>query len=383
MALEKQTRHCVLVIGPGLKQVGGVSTFVEILFTSPVMNERYRMIRLDTTRAADDLGLENRLSLKNLGYFVRQVFQFIGIIFRERPKLVHIQVTSGLAFWKNSIFILLGKLFGLKTVAHLHGGMFDQFYEKSGSLAKTMIGGIFRAADIVIALSQKWLNFLLKDVNPKIHVAVVRNTVDLLFAEHIENGGKPSSVNGKTVLFLGSLGQRKGVFDILQAAPWIFEKHPDARILLAGAEESRGEKQRIDQMCEEKKISDRIQFLGVVTGPSKLKLYQSASIYLLPSYGENLPFSLLEAMAAGLPVITTPVGAIPEIVEDGHNGFLIEPGDVQALARRIDQLLSDDELRSSMSSANVSRIKTDFMPETSMKLMDMIYTRLLSGAQPS
>lgn len=72
-----------------------------------------------------------------------------------------------------------------------------------------------------------------------------------------------------------------------------------------------------------------------MTGREKVDLFQSAMIYILPSYGENLPFSLLEAMALGLPVVTTPVGAIPEIVKDGQNGFLVEPGDVRALASSV------------------------------------------------
>lgn len=374
-------KETVLVVGPGLGQVGGVATFIEILATSPVIAEKYRILRLDTTRSAQDLGLENRLSLTNVGYLIRQVFQFIGVCLREKPRLIHVQATSGLSFWKSALFILLGKMFGAGTVAHLHGGMFDQYYAACRPQTKKWIGRVFSSADMTVALSEKWRQFLLAEMGGDLSVEIVSNPVDRLFAEALDAGRSAVNAVKKDVLFLGSLGKRKGVFDILQAAPAIFEKHPDARIVFAGAEESRGEKMRIDELCREKKLGEKTAFIGVVTGREKVDLFQSAMIYILPSYGENLPFSLLEAMALGLPVVTTPVGAIPEIVKDGQNGFLVEPGDVRALASSVNRLLDDESLRRSMSAANQTKIRTDFMPDDSMRQMDRVYSRALRVAR--
>ena len=221
-------------------------------------------------------------------------------------------------------------------------------------------------------------NFLLQEIRPDLHVKIVGNTIDLMFAKALGSMNNGEAKKEEIILFLGSVGQRKGVMDILQAAPLIFIEHPDAYFLLAGEEESRGEKMAMEKISKEKKVAEKIQFLGSVTGLAKLVLFQSAMIYILPSYGENLPFALLEAMAVGLPVVTTPVGAIPEIVKDGENGFLIQPGDYQALAGRINQLLDDRDLRVAMSKANTSRIQADFMPETSMKLINDIYDQLIS-----
>jgi glycosyltransferase involved in cell wall biosynthesis len=380
MIINKKNKIPILVVGPGANQVGGVSTFIEILLSSPILRERYDLIHLDTTRASGDLGLENRFSITNLTYFIRQIFQFIRIVVRMRPRLVHLQVTSGLAFWKTAAFILMGKSLGLKTVAHLHGGMFDHYYRKNSSLRQRLIGRVLHSADVVITLSEKWRRFLLNEVESKIRIVVVSNTVDLMFANAVDRANDNDLTKRKIILFLGSLGQRKGVFDILQAVPLVFDKHPDALFFFAGGEESRGEKLHIDRVCKENQLTGKITFLGQVTGDAKLKLFQGAMIYILPSYGENLPFALLEAMAVGLPVITTPVGAISEIVLDGENGFLIEPGDYRALANRIDQLLNDDNLRIAMSQANLSRIRAEYLPEVSMKLIDNIYYQLTSGS---
>jgi glycosyltransferase involved in cell wall biosynthesis len=116
----------------------------------------------------------------------------------------------------------------------------------------------------------------------------------------------------------------------------------------------------------------------MVTGQAKIELFQKAMVYILPSYGENLPYSLLEAMAVGSPVIATPVGAIPEIIEDGQNGFLIQPGDHTALAERIVNLLDDPELREKMSKENSKTIINRFLPDMAMTQISDIYQGIIS-----
>jgi glycosyltransferase involved in cell wall biosynthesis len=173
------------------------------------------------------------------------------------------------------------------------------------------------------------------------------------------------------------LGRRKGVFDILKAVPLVQKHCSDVKFYLAGQEDRLGEQSRIDRACAETKLNGAVQFLGLVSGQAKLDLFLRASVFVLPSYGENLPYALLEAMGAGLPVVATPVGAIPELVEDGRNGFLIPPGDYQALAARIVRLLEDASLRAAMSRANVERIRASYLPEVAATQFDAIYSRLL------
>ncbi len=372
----EQAKPRVVIVGPGRRMMGGVSTFVEMLLASHVLRERHDLIHLDTTRALRDIGLEDRFSLANLTYFFQQMFKFVEIAVKQKPRIAHFQVTSGLSFWKAGFFIILARFFGIKTIAHVHGGLFDQFYNNSQPLIKKMIGWQFRHSDYVITLSQKWKDFLLTEVDPQIKTGVVSNTVDTLFAEAMRNPPAAVENKEKIILFLGSLGKRKGVFDIIKAIPLVLEKHPEALFVFAGEEESRGEKSQIDQAVEEYGLSGKLRFVGRVSGDAKVELYQRSLFYLLPSYGENLPYSLLEAMAVGLPVITTPVGAIPEIISDGVNGFLIQPGDYQSLAECVICLLDDRDLRQKMSEANIEIISKDFLPEVAMKRIDDIYRRL-------
>lgn len=376
-----RVRPKVLVVGPRPTQVGGLATFIDILLSSPYMRERYELIQLDITRGARGAGVANRFTLINIAYFVRQVIQFGRIVIRDRPLLMHVPVNSFWAFWKDAAFILMARVVGMKVVAHLHGGLFARYYRDSPPLIQRLIGRVMCVADVVIALSQSWKRFLLEEVRSDINIEVIPNTVDFMFARVLDDGSYGRDRSANQVLFVGRLGHPKGVFDILKAVPLVVERRPDVRFLFAGTEERKGVRAQIVQVCAQTKLNDAVQFLGQVAGQAKLDLFLKASVFILPSYGENLPFVLLEAMGAGLPVVTTPVGGIPELVEDGRNGFLIQPGDYQALAHRIVRLLEDTPLRAEMAKANRERIRSSYMPEVAMSRFDQVYNRLLNSSQ--
>lgn len=374
-------RPRVVVFGPSSTQVGGVATFMDILFSSQYIQERYRLIHLDTTRGPRGAGLEARFTITNIGYFVNQAIRFMLIAIRYRPKLMHVPVTSYWAFWKTAAFILMARVLSIKVVAHLHGGLFDCYYRESLPLIQRLIGWFIQRADVGIALSNWWKRFLLEEMGSNINIEVIPNTVDFAIARMIDNATNCAHKTTDMVLFVGSLGHRKGVFDILRAVPLVVEGRSDACFVFAGTEEKRGEQSQIDRVCEVANLTDAVRFLGQVTGQAKLDLFTKASIFVLPSHGENMPYVLLEAMGAGLPVITTPVGAIPELVEEGLNGFLIQPGDYHALADRIVRLLDDAPLRAAMSQANRDRIRDAYMPDVAMSRIAEVYSRLLDSSQ--
>ena len=368
----------ILIVGPGPSQVGGLATFVEILLNSETLNKNYELIHFDITRGKRGDGIASRFAIINLFYLARQSLALIWVGLTKRPRIMHVPFTSFWAFWKDTFFILLARAFGIKVVAHLHGGVFDRYFRESHPWVRRLIGWSMSRADVVITLSEQWKKFLLEEVRPDLRVDVIPNSVDSAFAHASLEDTQPLRSDRKTVLFVGGLGHRKGVYDILKAIPRVAEKHPTVRFLFAGQEEARGEWERIEKVWSENHLEEHAQFLGCVTGLAKLDLFLRADIFLLPSYGENLPYSLLEAMAAGLPVVATPVGAIPEIVEEGRNGFLIPPGDVQSLAERIMQLLGDPRLRILMSHANREKIRHGYMPESSMTHFDTVYKKLLA-----
>ena len=110
----------------------------------------------------------------------------------------------------------------------------------------------------------------------------------------------------------------------------------------------------------------------------KYKYYKQADIYVLPSYAEGLPMSILEAASYGLPIVATRVGGIPEIIDDGVNGFLIDPGDKGALTDRLLRLIENPELRSQMGRAAYQKVKEKFDVDTVVKQLDSLYQEFLN-----
>ena len=184
-------RSPILVVGPGPGQVGGVTTFIRILTTSPVVAEKYELIHLDTSRDEPDFASAGRFDLRNLSYFLKQAFQLIKIAARHHPRIMHLAVTSGLSFWKISAFLLIGKLFGIRIVAHLHGGGMRKYFLMQAAPVQHIIGWVLKCADVVIALSRQWQLFLLNEVRSDLNVVVIENTIDSDFAAENEKDDYP------------------------------------------------------------------------------------------------------------------------------------------------------------------------------------------------
>jgi glycosyltransferase involved in cell wall biosynthesis len=372
-----ERRH-VMIVGPGPTQVGGVATFLNILLSSQYMHEKYELIHLDTTRGARGAGRANTLSLINIWYFISQALNLLLLFVRYRPRLMHIPITSFISFWKEAVFILIGRILRMKILAHLHGGMFEEFHNKSPKPVRWLIVWVLHRADLIVVTSIEWKRILLEQVAEDLVIEVVPNTVDQAFAKIAGRDLVGQDHDRAQVLYAGAIGRHKGVFDILKTIPLVATHHPNVRFLFAGVEAVKGDQLRIDKFRDEANLGVTARFLGIVTGEAKLELFQNSTVFVLPSYAENLPMVVLEAMAAGLPVVATPVGAIPELIIDGINGFLVQPGDYQVLADRIVKLLQDKSLRVEMAMANRERIRTSYMPEVAISRFNQIYSQLLN-----
>lgn len=150
-------------------------------------------------------------------------------------------------------------------------------------------------------------------------------------------------IDSRYCLFVGQLRSRKGVDYLLRA----FSNQGDKRIRCVVVGDG-PERRKLFEMAEDLGLGDRVIFTGAVPFEDLLKLYSEAEFFILPTLAEGLPLVILEAFASGLPVISTNVGGIPEIVEDGHNGFIVPPRDVVALSECIKVLAENQKLRKKM-----------------------------------
>jgi glycosyltransferase involved in cell wall biosynthesis len=158
------------------------------------------------------------------------------------------------------------------------------------------------------------------------------------------------------VLFMGWMEQAKGVFELVDAARRLRQRGLDFRLVMCG---SGGQYDALVEQCGQDPLAGTVEFRGWVDEPKKRAALAEADLLVLPSYHEGLPNSLVEAMAAGLPVVTTPVGGIPCLVESGRNGLLVPPRDAEKLADAIETLLRDEPLRRKMGAANRRQIENE------------------------
>ena len=271
---------------------------------------------------------------RKLMAFVKAYFQFWKwMIFHKEIEIVHVHGSSGSSFWRKRLFINIAKLFNKKIVLHMHSGRFVDFSKDH----KKSVSNTLKKCDAVIALSEYWKDFFEKEFDYH-KVTVVKNVI-----------AKPIFCKQEhkqfTLLFLGLIGSNKGIYDLLDVIDTHQEEFRGDFILKVGGN---GEVEKLQELIAKKGISDIVNYEGWVSGDKKADLLNGADVYVLPSYKEGLPISILEAMSYSLPVISTRVGGIPEIIINGKNGFLINPGDKEALYESIIKLKNSEELRIKM-----------------------------------
>jgi glycosyltransferase involved in cell wall biosynthesis len=176
------------------------------------------------------------------------------------------------------------------------------------------------------------------------------------------------------VTILGYLGHQKGTFDILKVAKKIENILPDMKFLFIGG----GEIEKFTNLVREEHISN-VSFLGRLDDETCIRTLQSSDVFLLPSHAEGQPIALLEAMATGLPVISTTVGSIPEVVKERTNGFLVNPGDTDSIIECLKKLAFDEDLRIRMGRQNALEAKEKYNLERVMTEIEHIYDGLLGS----
>lgn len=300
--------------------------------------------------------------VKKLLVLCKAILQFLyWMLFHPEIKIVHVQGSVGASFWRKAIFIYIAKFFHKKVVWHMHAGRFAVFYQQHRYAVRKVVN----KSDVIIALSEYWKEYF-KNEFPTKRVEIIKNVISAPRVHKQQTGYF-------TLLFLGLLGKNKGIYDLLECIrDYKVEFQGKLKLYIGG----NGEIEHVKQLIKEYGIADIVIFEGWVSGDKKIELLNKSDAYILPSYKEGLPISILEAMSYGMPIISTPVGGIPEIVSNGENGYLVEPGNKEDIYKAIISLLNDSDLRNRMGSVSLSRVG-EHLPEYVEKQLETLYNSLL------
>ena len=362
---DKKRRVCMIVQQRDVK--GGIAAVTNGYYNSRIEKDyemRYVESYCDTSKV--------RMVLKALFAYR----EFRKVLDEFKPELVHIHSSFGGSFYRMQPFIYMAGKRGIPILDHCHGADFETFYVNASDKKKARIKEVFGHFAKVIVLSDEWKERL-GTFLPKEKMTVINNFCKPRPQEEVEKACE-KRFKGKQILFLGERGQRKGGYDFAGIVENTVKKCPDARFVFAGSG-SKEDEGSIKEMLEKKGLSEKCLFPGWVRDEAKDKLLQESAVFMLPSYQEGLPMAILDAMAYGLPVVSTYVGGIPQLISNGINGHLAQPGDCEAIADGICRILdnADDYKRLSKESYNTA--KDEFGFEAHLDKLENVYDELLGS----
>mgnify|MGYP003289327454 CR=1 FL=1 len=342
----------VLMIGPARSVNGGISA---------VVNNYYKA-GLDKELELEYIGtMEDGSKWHKLKIAVGALIKFIVKV--SKYELVHVHMASDFSLYRKLPFIWLTKVLGKKLVIQQHGGNIKQFYysecsEKRQNFIKRML----RKADVFIVVAP-YLQDIFKDIVEEEKIVVLPNAVEI--PPKISHNYREQNL-----LFLGRLCKEKGIYELLDATKELKPEFPDLHLYLGGI--------WADGVLEKKaeEYKEFVHYLGWIDAEKKDEYLQKCNIFVLPTYFEGMPMSLLEGMAYGRACVATEVGGIPQVMMNRKEGIMIQPKDVQALKNAIKELLQNPPLQEEVGSNGRRKIEDKFELNKSVYKLIQIYQKI-------
>jgi glycosyltransferase involved in cell wall biosynthesis len=352
-----------IMLGPSLQQQGGMATVENLILQYPPAGVEIRHISTH----------EEGSPLHRAKVFTRALWQYLRILLSERVDLIHIHMAERGSVARKGVFTAIAFLFRVPLLIHTHGAEFESFFYHLPRFARWAIATFFQRCDGFLVLSKTWEKFYIEalGLNPR-KMFVLPNPIEI--PPHLPDR---SGVDRVRFFFAGRVGQRKGAFDLIQAFAHLSEpKKSRVRLTIAGD----GEIEKASTLVRELALTEIVSFAGWIGVAERERLLRQSDVFVLPSYNEGLPMAILEAMSWGLPIISTPVGGIPEVVIPDRHGFLVTPGDIEGLTAAIERAIDNEPLRLSLGdNARQSAIAFDVL-QYSIRLGDLYRSILASSS---
>lgn len=281
-------------------------------------------------------------------YALVRLIKFLLIIVVKRPKYSLIFSANGASIIEKGMMVLISKTFGITCFFAPRGGPIVSEIEKS-SLLIFFLKLFIRKSDYIICQGIFWKSFfekLVPDASPS-KFKIVSNWIDLKkYPYQTRIAPRNEKLNTINILFMGWMQKEKGIFEIYESLVRLKLNNYLIKVSFLG---DGNDKNKMIELCKNLAPNYLVTFPGWVYGEQKLKYLNESDIFLLPSYAEGMPNSLMEAMACGIPSIASNVGAIPEMISNMETGILVEPGNSIELSNALSFLISNPIKREEIS----------------------------------
>ncbi len=297
----------------------------------------------------------------------------VGRIFLEGIRghlaVVHLNLAERGSVYRKAVLLAATKLAGGHVLLHLHAAQIVQFHDAMGPIGRSLLRWMFRSADHCVVLGEVWRRWVIDTFQ------VRHSRVGVVY-----NGVPATSPSPRTtprdgqfrLLFVGNLLERKGVKDLLRAVATPAMKTRDIHLTMAGG----GPVDAYRSMASDLGLADRVTFTGWLSQDEARALMVNSDALILPAYDEGLPLVILEALASRTPVICTPVGSIPEVLQDGRTALFVTPGDEDGIAEAIVTLIDRPGLAADLSAAGADLYDRLFTMEAFARSVGSLYAML-------
>jgi len=323
----------IVVIAPLPPPYGGIAFITKSLFDAG-LNEKFEVLHLNTSRGSltEKIG---KLTFRSVYISFRNILKLIGLCFKEKNiQYALILGTNVTAIIRISVFVFICRTFHIKVITNLHG---TRFYKDRKGLIKKLNDYVINKSEFILSPTKIDMDGIKPFFNKNDHIRLFYNSKYI--NEQFVDLNRIHSNNSSElkIIGIGRLSKAKGTYDLFDVCINLLQSKYCIKLVWIG----RGAFENDDEYAEnlisklDKNFQNKIQVFKDVEEIEKYDLLRNSDIFVLPSYSDNLPISILEAMAFGLPVISSKTGAIPEVIVDKVNGWLIDVGDSKSLKELI------------------------------------------------
>lgn len=338
----------VLLLGPSLSAVSGVSTHLNQLIGSALVEE-YQLIHFQ-------VGSEGMYesTLQKLLRFLFSPFALAAKIIMVAPDVVHLNTSlEQKSFWRDAVYLVVAKLFRRSVVYQVHGGELPELFFGGNQILTGFLRWLLSLPDVVVLLASVEHDAYQRFSTFK-RLLVIPNAIDL--DDYADQGGKQFDSGVIKLGYIGRLAHNKGVFEAIDALN-ILHKAGVENVSLTIAGSGPAEADLREQVISQG-LDKEVTFAGALFGEKKNSFWRQTDIFVFPTFHrEGLPYTVLESLASGTPMVTTRVGGIADVIKDGVHGVFVEPHDAEAVAVAIKSMIEDRKRTQKMSSECVARAR--------------------------
>jgi glycosyltransferase involved in cell wall biosynthesis len=356
----------VLLLGPMRSAVSGVSTHLNQLFASSLATS-FELLQFQ-------VGSEGRADgrMRTLMRLAGSPFTFAARLLRVRPTIVHINTSlEPKSYWRDLVYLLIAKLLRRKVVYQVHGGALPADFFAGKPARTALLRAVLGWPDVVVLLAQCEMSAYAAFA-PRARLLLIANAI---FSPQLElRSERYLAQRPLRALYVGRLVAVKGVFEALGAVRLLRERGVAVELKIAGSGPALEDLRR---EITAQKLEGCVELVGPVFGAAKDQLWQEADVFAFPTYHrEGLPYALLEAMALGAVPVISPVGAIPDVIEDQVQGVLVPDRDPPALAKALERLATDRAALYRMARAGRARVLQQYSVSRLANEFAVLYARL-------